>query len=85
MILDTKNMRLDDKDLTEREYSLLVTLLSNELVALDRIFKFIYGKNLKKKTERLSVIKNRLVNKTGIKIITKNNFGYTLVDVIEVK
>jgi len=86
MTLDSKNMRLDDKDLTEREYSFLITLLSNEVVKTERIYKFLYREENDKynKTRRLSVIKKRLVEKTGLEITTKNNVGYTLKDCIQI-
>ena len=88
MILNVKEKSLNNVKLSEKECRLLMALISNRLVLTEDIFQFIYGTKLtsrKRMVRNLSVLKNRFIKKTNLRIQTRQELGYILQDIVEVE
>ena len=87
MILNCRNSRLDEIELTPAEYRLLAALASNELVLYSQIIKFVYRcKDARNFRINLSELKHRLSKKMkqSINIETRSDIGMILHTKIEI-
>jgi len=88
MILDTKNKRLDNVNLTEMEFRFISALANNRLVKYEDMFKFIFDFENPSKSKMKMYFSNlriRLLKKINLNIETRYNLGYILRDTIEVQ
>lgn len=85
MILDCKNLKLDNKKITELEFKFLTVLANNEYNTWKNISDYVYkNQNLKNVMQAIYHIKHRLQRRLGLDIDTYYEIGLRLNNKLEI-
>lgn len=82
--LKNKQLRIGENNiinLTDLEHRFLISISTNQYEKTKDIKKFILNREINF-NYNLSILKYRFVKKTGLLIVTKNGYGYKLINKI---